>query len=179
MFAQGGAFGMEKTVDPAHEIGENVTITERSQLLSITPEQAKKIKSLRIENQILDGGISFYALFPDDNIEQIYFNNCSFSGWDLWILSSFPSVSRIGFTRCGLRGASLKKLLNSSNPYETMELLDLSGNNFETPLDFVDVFKSTVFGVRSIKTLVLSDNGFGPMIVPLLQGRGGVGEVVL
>ena len=33
---------------------ENVTITERSQLLSITPEQAKKIKSLRIENQLLD-----------------------------------------------------------------------------------------------------------------------------
>ena len=45
---------MEKTEDPAHEIGENVTITERSQLLSITPEQAKKIKSLRIENQVID-----------------------------------------------------------------------------------------------------------------------------
>ena len=45
---------MEKTVDPAHEIGENVTITERSQLLSITPKQAKKIKSLRIENQVID-----------------------------------------------------------------------------------------------------------------------------
>ena len=44
---------------------------------------------------------------------------------------------------------------------------------------FVDVLKKSVFGVRSIKTLVLSDNGFGPMIVPLLQGRGGVGEVVL
>ena len=50
--AQSGAFGMEKTVDPAHEIGEKVTITERSQLLSITPEQAKKIRSLRIENQV-------------------------------------------------------------------------------------------------------------------------------
>ena len=35
---------MEKTVDPANEIGENVTITERSQLLSITPKQAKKNK---------------------------------------------------------------------------------------------------------------------------------------
>ena len=42
---------MEKFVS---EIGENVTITDRSQLLSITPEQAKKIKSLRIENQVID-----------------------------------------------------------------------------------------------------------------------------
>ena len=41
---------MEKSINPAYEIGENVTITERSQLLHITPEQAKKIKSLRIEN---------------------------------------------------------------------------------------------------------------------------------
>lgn len=40
---------MEKTIDPAQEIGEYVTITERNQLLSITSEQAKKIKSLRIE----------------------------------------------------------------------------------------------------------------------------------
>ncbi len=50
MFAQSGAYGIEKAVDPAQEIGENVMITDRSQLLSITPEQAKKIKSLRIEN---------------------------------------------------------------------------------------------------------------------------------
>ena len=37
---------MEKTIDPAHEIEESVTITDRSQLLSITPEQAKKIRLL-------------------------------------------------------------------------------------------------------------------------------------
>ena len=141
---------MKKTIDPAHEVGENLTITERSQLLSITPEQAKKIKSLRIENQILDGGISFYALFPDDNVEQIYFDNCSFSGSDLWILSSFPSTSRIGFTRCGLRCASLEELLNSSNPYQDIEVLDLSGNDFENPTLFVDALKKKVFGFRWI-----------------------------
>ena len=45
---------MSKTVEPTNENGENVTITERSQLLSITQEQAKKIKSLRIENQEID-----------------------------------------------------------------------------------------------------------------------------
>ena len=100
-------------MEPAHENGESLMITSKSQLLSITPEQTKKIKSLRIENQTLDGSISLYALFPYDNIEQLYFDNCSFSGSDLWILSSFPSASRIGFTRCGLRCASLEELLCS------------------------------------------------------------------
>ena len=46
---------------PAKEIGENVTITERSQLISITPEQIMKIKSLRIENQVIDD--EFYDFF--------------------------------------------------------------------------------------------------------------------
>ena len=171
---------MEKTIDPALEIGESLTITDRSQLLSITSEQAKKIKSLRIENQTLDGSISLYALFPYDNIEQIYFDNCSFSGSDLWILSSFPSVSRIGFTRCGLRCASLEELLCSSNPYEEIEVLDLSGNDFENPTLFVDVLRKTVFGVRSIKTLIISDNGFTSMIIPLIKYLGNsIEEVVL
>ena len=63
---------MEKTEDPAHEIGENVTITERSQLLSITPEQAKKIKSLRIENQLIDrepyNDITSFAADPERDV---------------------------------------------------------------------------------------------------------------
>ena len=171
---------MEKAIDPAHEIGGSLTITGRSQLLSITSEQSKKTKSLRIENQALDGSISLYALFPYDNIEQIYFDNCSFSGSDLWILSSFPSTSRIGFTRCGLRCASLEELLNSSNPYQDIEVLDLSGNDFENPTLFVDALKNTIFEVRWIKTLIISDNGFDPMIVPLIKDEGtSIEEVVL
>ena len=177
---QGMAFGMEKTIDPVQEIGESLTITEQSQWLAITPEQAKKIKSLRIENQTLDGGISLYAIFPYDNLEQIYFDNCSFSDSDLWILSSFPSVSRIGFTRCGLRCDSLKELLYSSNPYQKMEVLDLSGNDFENPTLFVDALKKKVFGFRWIKTLIILDNGFDPMIVPLIKYEGdSIEEVVL
>lgn len=169
---------MAETLDPAHEIGEYVIITDRNQLLSITREQGKKIKSLRIENQTLDGGISLYAIFPYDNLDQIYFDNCSFSGSDLWILSGFPSASRIGFTQCGLSFDSLKELLYSINPYEEIEILDLSGNNFGNPMLFVDVLRETIFGKRSIKTLVISDNGFDPTIVPLIKGVS-IGEVVL
>ena len=166
---------MTEILDPAHEIGEYLTITDKNQLLSITREQAKKIKSLRIENQTLDGEISLYALFPDDNIEQIYFDNCSLSGTDLWILSSFPSVSKIGFTHCGLSCDSLKELLYSQNPYQVIEVLDLSGNNFENPMLFVDVLRKTR---RSIKTLIISDNGFDSTIVPFIKGVN-IEEVVL
>ena len=67
---------MKKTIDPAHEIGENLTITERSQLQSITPEQAKKIKSLRIEDQVIDGyfisDFFQWSLFLK-NINSLYF----------------------------------------------------------------------------------------------------------
>ena len=170
---------MEKTKDSS-EIGENVTITDKSQLSSITPEQAKKIKSLRIENQTIDGGI--YLLFPDNNLEQIIFDNCSFSGSGLWILSEVPSASRIGFIRCGLTCDSLKDLLSSTPPYEGIEFLDLSGNNFENPKLFVEVLDREIFYLgKSIETLVISDNGFDPTIIPLLKDLGGssIGKIIL
>ena len=59
-----------------------------------------------------------------------------------------------------------------------MELLDLSGNNFENPMLFVDVLREIIFRVRSIKTLIISDNRFDPMIVPLLK-RVSIKEVVM
>ena len=75
----------------------------------------------------------------------------------------------------------LKNCYALSNPYEEIEVLDLSGNNFENPNLFVDVLKKTVVGVRSIKTLIISDNGFDPMIVHLIKdlGKASIGEVVL
>ena len=171
---------MEKTIDSSHEIGENVTITDKSQLSYITPEQAKKIKSLRIENQTIDGGISLYLLFP--NLEQIIFDNCSFSGSGLWILSEVPSASRIGFIRCGLTCDSLKDLLSSTPTYEGIEFLDLSDNNFENPKLFAEVLEKEIFRLsKSIETLVISDNGFDPTIIPLLKDLGGssIGEIIL
>ncbi len=66
---------MEKSINPAYEIGENVTITERSQLLHITPEQAKKIKSLRIENQLLDFEFGNF-LFSLNRLDSLCFYKC-------------------------------------------------------------------------------------------------------
>ena len=130
---------MEKFVS---EISENVTITDRSQLLSIMPEQAKKIKSLRIENQVIDdkagGAVTRFA----SNQRQVYFVNCSFLNTGKWILSDFPSVSKIGFIRCNLSCDVLKELLVSNNPHNDIEVLDLTGNDLgKDPERFVDILK--------------------------------------
>ena len=56
---------MKRPIDAAHEMGESVTITDRTQLLSLTPVQAEKIKSLRIENQVIDDEVSVHAAIFD------------------------------------------------------------------------------------------------------------------
>ena len=160
---------MEKTVDPAHEIGENVTITERSQLLSITPKQAKKIKSLRIENQVIDdeayNAVAEFAADP----EQVYFVNCSFSKIGEWVLGEFPSVSRVGFIRCNLSYDALKRLLNSNN-HNDIKVLDLTGNDLgKDPKRFVDILEDSIFSSKLVEELILVDNGFDESVVPLIE----------
>ena len=172
--AQSVAFGMEKTVDPAHEIGESLTITERSQLLSITPEQAKKIKSLRIENQVIDYGVdSAIARFAADP-KQLCFVNCSFLGVGEWILCKFPSVSKVGFIRCNLSYDALEELLSSNDPYNEIEVLDLTGNNLaKDPERFVDVLRRTIVPFKSIGELILVDNGFDSAIIAMIKEVSG------
>ena len=66
---------MEKTIDPGQEIGENEIITHRSQLLHITPEQARKIKSIRIENQVFDDDFHNFLLLVRE-LNCLYFVKC-------------------------------------------------------------------------------------------------------
>ena len=75
---------MKRPIDAAHEMGESVTITDRTQLLSLTPVQAEKIKSLRIENQEIDDEVSVHAAIFDGEIKHVYFVDCSFwmMGWE-------------------------------------------------------------------------------------------------
>ena len=153
------------------EIGESITITNEKELMSITPEQVKKIKSVRIENQTFDSTrkITLSVVFSHNNIEQLFFDNCTFVGSGLWVLCDFYSATRIGFIRCGLDCNDLIELLSSSNPYEDIEVLDVSENNFENKFLFVDALKHSIFRVKRIKTLIISDNGFDQSIIPLLK----------
>ena len=165
------------------EIGESITITNEKELMSITPEQVKKIKSVRIENQTFDSTrrITLSVVFSHNNIEQLFFDNCTFVGSGLWVLCDFYSATRIGFIRCGLNCNDLIELLSSSNPYEDIEVLDVSENNFENKFLFVDALKDSIFRMKRIETLIISDNGFDQTIVPLLKDALGsyIEEIIL
>ena len=75
----------------------------------------------------------------------------------------------------------LETLLYSSNPYEQLEVLDLSGNNFGNKRLFVDVLRKTIFQVKSLEKLIILDNGFDQSIVPLIKYYGGpyIREIIL
>ena len=173
---------MEKPIDPAHEIGENVTITDRTQLLSMTPEQAIKIKSLRIENQVIDDEVSVHAAIFDGKTEHVYFVDCSFLDDGMRILREFPLVSKVGFIRCNLSYDALEKLLSSNDPYNDIEILDLTGNELaKEPKRFVDILKHVVIPFKSIGELILMDNGFDSAMIPMIRKVAGttIGEIYL
>ena len=108
-------------IDPANEIGESITITNRNQLSQITPEQAKKIKPLIIENQVFDDEMSNNVKIFDGKLEQVYFVECSFLDDGMGILKEFPSVSKEGFLRCNLSYDFLQTLLCSNDPYNEIK----------------------------------------------------------
>ena len=173
---------MEKTVESAHEIGESLTITDRSQLLSITQEQAKKIKSLRIENQVIDYEVIISSEIFAGDPEQVYFVNCSFLEPGDGVLCELPSVSKVGFVRCNLSYDALEKLLHSNNPHNDIEVLDLTGNDLgKDPERFVKILKDTIFRVKKIEELILVDNGFDASVVSLIKGALGwfIGKIYL
>ena len=172
---------MEKTVDPAHEIGESLTVTDRSQLLSITREQSKKIKSLRIENQVIDDEVSISTEIFAGDPGQVYFVHCSFLGDGKGILRECPSVSKVGFIRCNLSYDILKRLLSSNNPHNDIEVLDLTGNDLgKDPKRFVDILKDSIFRVKKIEELILVDNGFDASVVSLIKDAVGwfIGKII-
>jgi hypothetical protein len=148
---------MEKTIDPAHEIGENVTITERSQLLSITPEQAKKIKSLRIENQTIDDDFRDFLL-SINRFDSLYFYRCSV---DCLTLSGVYQCNTLGFVDCSLTSMSVTFVLDELMRLEYVEILDLSNNRIGVdPEPFCQWWTRTISGVVGVKKLILSDNDF-------------------
>lgn len=63
-------------MDPTHEIGENVTIIERTQLKYITPEETKKIKFLRIEKRYIDDEFCDF-LSSIERFDSLYFYRCN------------------------------------------------------------------------------------------------------
>ena len=149
---------MEKTIDPAHEIGENVTITERSQLLSITPEQAKKIKSLRIENQVIDSGIRAF-LGSLGGLDSLCFYRCEFHC--IYALNDVYGCSVLGLIDCSLTSDDATQLLSRISAWSLLKTLDLSHNMIGNDADiFFEWWKHEIWGVVLVEELILADNHF-------------------
>ena len=148
---------MKKTIDPAHEIGENVTITERSQLMSITPEQAKKIKSLRIENQVIDSDFCSF-LHSLNRLDSLCFYKCD----DLdYVLGYVEHSNVLRFLDCSLTSRDATWCLSSILNWGHVEILDLTHNDIGIePELFFSWLKTHLFGGVNIDKIVLSDNKF-------------------
>ena len=86
------------------------------------------------------------------------------------ILREFPSVSKVGFIHCNLSYDALEKLLSSNDPYNDIEVLDLTGNELaKEPKLFVDILKHVVIPFKSIGELILMDNGFDSTMIPMIK----------
>ena len=142
--------------DPAFEIGENVTITDRSQLQHITPEKAK-IKSLRIENQVIDE--EFHCFFQSlDELDSLYFYRCEV---DCNTLTEIYYTSKLGLVDCKLTSHSATFVLDDLVRLEYIEILDLSDNKIGVePKHFWKWWKREIIGVMTVKKIILSNNGF-------------------
>ena len=162
-------------MDPSQEIGSELTITERNQFFSIINEhyeQAQQIKSLRIENQSIDDEIHYYFNHLNEDIEQLYFVNCSFLKY--YVLSTFHG-KKAGFIRCNLSYDILDELLCSASPYNNYDVLDLTGNKLGKDPDlFVKIMCEFVMECApSVKELILVDNGFDENIISMIKEVAG------
>ena len=150
-------------------IGEHVVIKERSQLLSIKYEQLKKIKSLRIENQIIDEKL-WYKITSTDKLKSLYFLNCNI---DTKIyLCDVPYVSNIGFIKCGLTSEKLDEIFHSLPSYSYIDILDLSENKLgQNPELLIKMIELCFRYAKEIKTLILFDNGFNKKSILEIKRR--------
>ena len=151
--------------------GEHVVIKERGQLLSIEYEQLKKIKSLRLENQIIDYELWRKISFMDNKLESLYFLNCNID--DIY-LCDVPYASKIGFIKCGLTCEKLNEILNTLPSYSYLDVLDLSENKLGVnPELFIEIIIDCYVLAKHFKTLILFDNGFDENSILDIKKRKG------
>ncbi len=152
--------------------GEHVVIKERGQLLSIEYEQLKKIKSLRLENQIIDYELWRKISFMDYKLESLYFFNCNIDT-DIY-LCDVPYATKIGFIKCGLTCEKLNEILHTLPSYSYIDVLDLSENKLGVnPELFIKIIRECFILAKHTKTLILLDNGFDKNIILDITKRKG------
>ena len=112
---------------PACENGERVIITDRAQLLSITPEQVKKIKFLRIENQVIDD--DFYRFWKKLFKKDFYY--LSFIGCTFPVVTGIfcgMIVQNLEVIDCGIDEDDAYDIIHVVDPYR-INYLSLANNS--------------------------------------------------
>ena len=60
--------------------------------------------------------------------------------------------------------------MQSNDPYNKIEVLDLTGNNLAKDLErFVDVLRCEIVPFKSVGELILVDNGFDSTIISIIK----------
>ena len=64
--------------------------------------------------------------------------------------------------------------MQSNDPYNKIEVLDLTGNNLAKDLErFVDVLRCEIVPFKSVGELILVDNGFDSTILSMIKKASG------
>ena len=140
--------------------GEKVIITDRNQLLAISPEKANIIKSLRIENQVIDFDfVDFFSWFGELN--SLYFYKCLV---DSATLSNVRHATVLGIVDCNLTPYDAKSVLEPIKNWNYIETLDLSHNKLgSNPEEFFELNHSMVEAI-TVYNFILSDNGISEKV---------------
>ena len=174
---------MKNQVNTSQETLENVVITDLTQILSITPEKASRIKSLRIENQIIDVETFFdFKKFLSSlgKINSLYFVKCQFpknSSFPSELLRSVDSVPIIGIVNSNLSESSIEDIIWPIRDWLPVDTLDLTGNKIgDDSENFLKFLKNEICGVISIQNLILTGNdiplNYQNKITELMKRRG-------
>ena len=123
----------------------------------MTPEQVKKIKSLRIENQVINDDFHDFFLSVRE-LNCLYFAKCIVDCVTLFDVEQVPVLVVVN---CNLTSDLAKEVLEDITNWDYIETLDLSHNRLGTnPEKFLTWMKRSVVGTVTVYNLVLSCNGF-------------------
>ena len=138
----------------------SIIITDLNQLLSMTANQAKNIKSFYFKNQIIDNTFFNHLLkLSLVNLDSFYFIECVFNEPN--ILSAIIYSKNVGFVNCELSFEEISTMLEWIKDWKEMDTLDLSGNNLgRKQIEFFKWLNMNIWCHVYIKNFIISDNNF-------------------
>jgi hypothetical protein len=151
--------GMKSTI----QTDEIVRITERTQFLAMSLEQAVDIKSISFNGVEIDSDFtSHFSQVMNHHIDSLIFDSCrlamssNYSG----LIDYDQPIVDLAIVDCNIVFEDLKEVLLRISPY-TVRRINLSNNGFmHDAKAFEQLLEDRVFGTMALDTLELRENGF-------------------